>query len=177
MNKGLKIGLIVAGVIGFLILLILVFTIGGAGNDVSSGELSNDPEVILANAESESAAVTEEEMADFTEIDTNTYLSYYAGSEAKIILLARPTCHYCTIAEPILHKIAKDYNLEINYLNPDNFTEEDQTAFIYSDAEFNAGYGTPFLFIVRDNQMIDKVDGLTDTAHYIYFFQVNDYIR
>ena len=175
MNKGLKIGLIVAGAIAVLVLLILVFTIGG--NDNSTNGLSDDPSVILANAEVESAAVKEEEMADFTEIDVNTYLSYYAGSEAKIILLARPTCHYCTIAEPILHKIAKDYNLEINYLNPDNFTEEDQTAFIYSDAEFNAGYGTPFLFIVRDNQMIDKVDGLTDTAHYIYFFQVNDYIR
>lgn len=175
MNKGLKIGLIVASAIAVLVLLILVFTIGG--NDTTTNGLSDDPSVILANAEVESAAVKEEEMADFIEIDTNTYLSYYAGSEAKIILLARPTCHYCTIAEPILHKVAKDYNLEINYLNPDNFTAEDQTAFVGSDEEFKEGYGTPFLFIVRDNQIIDKVDGLTDTAHYIYFFQVNDYIR
>jgi len=175
MNKGLKIGLIIAGIVGFIVLFVLVFTLGGNNNSTSG--LSEDPDVILANAETESAAVTEDQMGDFVDVDVNTYLSYYAGSEAKIILLARPTCHYCTIAEPILHKLVKDYNLEINYLNPDNFTEEDQTNFVKSDAEFNAGYGTPFLFIVRDNQIVDKVDGLTDTAHYIYFFQVNGYIK
>lgn len=175
MNKGLKIGLIVVGVV---ILLVLIFILGSKNEGPTSPDgLSNNPDVILANAEKESAEVTEDQMGDFVDVDVNTYLSYYAGSEAKVILLARPTCHYCTIAEPILHKLVKDYNLEINYLNPDNFTEEDQTNFVQSDEEFSEGFGTPFLFIVRDNQIVDKVDGLTDTAHYIYFFQVNGYIE
>ena len=139
--------------------------------------LSNDMNVIIANAEKESANVKEEEKKDFININVNQYLEYYQGSEKRIILLARPTCHYCQIAEPIIQKVAKDYNLDINYLNTDEFTEEDQQAFVNSDERFSSGFGTPFMMIVQNSGIIDSVDGLTDYAHYVYLFRKNSIIK
>ena len=139
--------------------------------------LSNDMNVIIANAEKESANVKDEEKKDFININVNQYLEYYQGSEKRIILLARPTCHYCQIAEPIIQKVAKDYNLDINYLNTDEFTEEDQQAFVNSDERFSSGFGTPFMMIVQNGGIIDSVDGLTDYAHYVYLFRKNSIIK
>lgn len=163
-----------------MIVLVLASLVGGKSKEntkTPTEGLSNDPEVILSNAQKESSAIKEEEKKEFVQIDVAKYLQYYSGSETKIILLARPTCSYCLIATPILQKIMKDYNIEINYLNTDNFTSEDQTAFVKSDESFSNGFGTPVLFIVKDNSIVDKVDGMTDTAHYIEFFKKNGYIE
>ena len=104
-----------------VVVLVLAFTIENNKKTETTSEYSNDVSVILSNAEKESAAVTEEEKIEFPQIDVDTYLDYLNSEEARIILLARPTCHYCQIAEPILQKMAKDYNLTIYYLNTDNF--------------------------------------------------------
>ena len=57
----------------------------------------------------------EAEKGDFIQIDINQYLEMYNGSEKQIILIARPTCHYCQIAEPILQNLVYEYKLNINY--------------------------------------------------------------
>ena len=154
--------LIVLGLLG------LTFIVGGKGSDVSA-TLSNEPSVILANAQSESAAVKDSEKREFIQINMNEYLQYYTGST--------PTCGYCQIAEPIIQNIAYQYNIDVHYLNTDNFSEEDQTTFVTSNEFFNTGYGTPILFIVQNSTIIDKVDGLTDYAHYIDFLTRNGYIQ
>lgn len=174
-KKGLKIAGIVIGV---LIVLVLAFTVGNKEEKTTTtAELSNNPSDILENAKKESAAVTEKDKKEFPQIDVDTYLEYYNGSEEKLILLARPTCGYCQIAEPILQKMAKDYDITIYYLNTDNFTDESQAKFIQSDELFQSGFGTPLLLIVKEGAIVDKVDGLTDTAHYKEFFTGHGYIQ
>ena len=101
----------------------------------------------------------------------------YNGSEKQIILIARPTCHYCQIAEPILQNLIYEYKLNINYLNTDNFEENDQQTLINSDEKFSNGLGTPTLVVVGEGQIYDNVDGLTDKAHYKEFFKKNGYIK
>ena len=81
----------------------------------STEELSNDPETIYANAQKESETVKSDEMKEFNSIDVTTYLDYYAGEDTKLVLLARPTCHYCQIAEPILQNIMYEYNIDLLY--------------------------------------------------------------
>lgn len=174
-NKYLKI----AGVAFVVIALIVAtFFIGDKDNGSgTSGNLSNDADTIFANAQAESAAVSEKEKKAYNKIDVATYLDYYEASEAKLILLGRDGCPYCQIANPIIQNIAYTYDIEINYLDVDEFTEETQTAFVQSDEEFSSGFGTPFLFIAGYGQIIDKVDGLTDKAHYIDFLKAYGYIH
>lgn len=167
--------LILVGIV-LLLLLVASFTSSNEKESTSSKD-SEDVEVILSNAQKESKKVTEQQQKELIEVNMNTYLEYYNGEENKIVLLARPTCGYCQVAEPIIKKVAKDYNLDINYLNTDNFTEDDQADLIHSDEFFKEGYGTPVLLVVGQGKIINKVDGLTDTAHYIKFFKETGFIK
>lgn len=159
-----------------ILLIISIFVGSDKADSATSNSVSNDAETILANAQKESSAVKDSEKGDFVQINVDKYLEYYAGNENKIVLIARPTCHYCQIAEPILQKIIKEKNIEINYLNTDEFSGDDQEKLVNSDKAFKNGFGTPFLMIVSNNSIVDSVDGVTDTAHYIGFFKKNNFI-
>lgn len=166
----------IIGVILVIILLIICSTITPKEKDTN--ELSDDMNVIITNAQQESEEFSNSsEQKDFTEINATTYLEYYNGEEEKIILIARPTCHYCQIAEPILHRIAYEYDLEINYLNTDEFKDEDASIVMNSDELFAEGFGTPLLLSLSNGKINDTVDGLTDYAHYVEFFKKNKYIK
>ena len=168
-----------------LVIILLIISIFISPKETSQEEktpqsnpnMSEDANTILANAQNESTSVKESEKKDFISINVDKYLEYYNGPDKQIVLIGRPTCHYCEIAEPILHNIAFEYNLNINYLNIDEFSEDDTTNFYHSDETFDEGFGTPMLLIIGDNKIQDKIDGLTDRSHYIEFLKLNEYIR
>ena len=173
---------IIIGIIAVVALLMISFFITPKKNNEKQNKENNtniteDANTILANAQKESTNIKDSEKKDFINIDVNKYLEYFNGTEKKIVLIGRPTCHYCEIAEPILHNVAFEYNLDINYLNIDNFSEEDTANFYHSDESFSEGFGTPTLLIVSEGKIHDKVDGLTDKTHYIEFFKLNDFIK
>ena len=176
-NKIIKIVGIVVLIVGLIVCASLISGNGSEEEKKPTEELSNDAEVILANAQKESSEVKDSEKKEFSQIDVAKYLEYYEGSEPQIILLARPTCSYCQIATPIIQNIMYEYDINVNYLNTDEFTDETQTQFVKSDEFFSSGFGTPVLFIVKDKTIIDKVDGMTDKAHYIEFFKLNGFIK
>lgn len=169
--------LIILGIVLALILIIICSIVGTDSNNTKTDKATEDGQTIVTNAQKESEAVKDDEKKEFTQINVDKYLEYYAGEENKIVLVARPTCHYCQIAEPILQNISFKYNIEINYLNTDEFSDDDQTKFINSDDTFKDGFGTPFLLIVSNDKIVSSVNGLTDEAHYISFFKTNGFIN
>ena len=178
MSKSEKYGLI--GIVGVLIIVLIIsaFVKSDGGNSKSTRKgLSNDPDVILSNAQEESEEISEKEMGEFTEINIDQYMEMYNGSEKKLILIARPTCGYCQVAEPILQKLIKDYKLTIHYLDTDELDETAQETLINSHDSFKEGLGTPTLLVVSGGTVNDTVDGLTDTAHYEKFFKDNGFIE
>lgn len=172
MNNKTKVVLII---IGIVLLLFIAGSLGEKDNELT--KLSSNPQEIIANAQEESSIAATKPQKEFEQISVADYLNFYQGGEEKLILLARPTCGYCQIAEPIIASIAYDYDIDIYYLNPDNFSDDDQVAFVNSNEEFITGYGTPLLFIVKDSKIIDEVDGLTDKAHYLNFFKTHNFIK
>lgn len=169
--------LTIIGVALLVVLLVIGCFVGEKDSSNKNLKLSNDPQVVYANAQNESKAVKDNEQGELTEIKIDTYLDYYNGNENKLVLIARPTCGYCQIAEPIIRKIIKDYDVEINYLNTDDLSGDDTVKFTSSDAEFSNGFGTPMLLVVGNGKIVDKVDGLTDTAHYVDFIKRNNFIK
>lgn len=163
-------------IVVIVVALILVLALGKEDNK-SNVKSQEDPQSILERAQSESSSVKENEKKELAQINVTEYLDYYSGEEPKLILIARPTCHYCQIAEPIIENIAYMYDLEIYYLNTDNFTEDDEQKLESSDELFQNGFGTPLLLNVGNNSIIGTVDGLTDSQHYIDFFKENGYIK
>ena len=109
------------GLIGILTLLVVVIVISCFVKvKPQTGELSNDGDVIFENAQKESSAVADAEKGDFVQIDINQYMEMYNGTEKQLVLIARPTCTYCQIAEPIIQNIIYKYNVTVNYLNTDD---------------------------------------------------------
>lgn len=163
-------------IIGVSIIVILLIISSSVNNDNKS-TISDNPTQIIENAQTESQNVKENEKKEFISINTDEYLNKYNGEEKSLVLLARPTCHYCQIAEPIIQNIAYEYDLDINYLNTDEFQEGDREKLIESDEFFSNGFGTPVLFVLGNGKIIDKVDGLTDYAHYVKFLKENKFIK
>lgn len=168
----------VFGIVGIIVLVVLLI-IGCAINPTEKDKntSSDDPNTIIANATNEASSIKESEMKEFTEINIDEYLNKYNGEEKSIVFIGRPTCHYCQIADPILHNIAYNYDININYLNTDNFQDGDSQKLVESDEFFSEGFGTPLLLVVSNGQINSKVDGLTDMNHYIEFLKENEFIK
>ena len=160
-----------------IIFILIIISFNIPEKKGSKENLSNDVQTILKNAQEESQSVNKEEQKEFTEIDIETYLNDYENEEDSLVLIGRPGCQYCQIAEPILHNIAYEYNITFYYLNIDNLTEEGQSKLQSSDEFFKEGFGTPLLLIIGNNKIKDKVDGLMDRNHYIDFLKENNYIE
>ena len=178
-NKVLKIVLIIVGII--VVCLFSFFASLDASNknssSSSSSNSSEDVSAIIERAQSESDAVKDEEKKEFISIDVSKYLELLSGSDNSLVLIARPTCSYCQIAEPIIQNIAYKYDIDINYLNTDEFEDDDEAKLVSSHEYFSEGYGTPILLIVSNGDIVDKVDGLTDTENYIKFFTSYGFIN
>ena len=116
---------------------------------------------------------------DLIEIGIDEYLDLKEGSEASIIYVARPTCHYCQEMEPIVKNIVYEHGVTVNYLNTDELDDEGQAEFIKSDDYFEekGGYGTPMLIIVKDDEFVDVLEGLTDKDTVVKFFKDNGLIN
>ena len=116
---------------------------------------------------------------DLNEIDIDEYLDLLKGDEASIIYVARPTCHYCQEMEPIVKNIVYEYGIEVNYLNTDELDDEGQADFIESNDYFDeeGGYGTPMLIVVKDDEFVDVLEGLTDKDTAVNFFKDNGLIE
>lgn len=175
-KKNIIFGIVITVVV--IALLGLTFALGEKDSkNSSSTNLSNNAETVISNAQKESEAASKENYNALPTINMEQYMNYYVSEENNLVLVARPTCMYCNIAEPIIKKLASDYNITINYLNTDEFSEEDNQNFVQHNEQFKDGYGTPMLLLVSNNNIVDMVDGLTDTAHYIEFFKGHGFIK
>ena len=170
MSNKKKIGITIL-IIGLLVLIVLAFTV-----HKEDDFLSDDPDTILENAKQESKEAEREKIKEHKKINIETLYKYYEGKEAKIILFARPTCEYCSIAEPILKRLSYQYNIEINYINTEELSADAQEKLLALD-EFFKSLKTPTLMIVKDKSITDYVKGLTDRAHYKDFFRRNKIIK
>ena len=157
-------------------IFILSFFIGGKKHNDPDVVLSNDPDVVIENAKKESSNVADVEKKNFVMITVDDYLRLYDSEDPSLVLIARPTCSYSQIAEPIIQNLMYLYDYTIYYLNTDDFHDDDLDRFVHSDERIENGFGTPMLYFIGNHSIIDSVDGLTDRAHYMEFFRLNGYL-
>ena len=173
MNK--KIGIILFILFIVLILLLTICTIFVKKNE--GGILPNEETKIINNAKIESRSIKETKQIKPNEITTNEYFEKYGNSEKSIILISRNTCEYCKIVEPIIFNIAYEEKIEINYLDIEKLTPYEQDTIVNSNEYLKENFDIPLLLIVGDNNIIDKVNGLTDKTHFLEFFQKNNILK
>lgn len=114
------------------------------------------------------------ENAGFKKLSMSQYLELIKSNEKNIILVARPTCGYCEKFSPILKEAADAMKLTINYVNTDEFTNEDWTAFSNSlDYLKSEDWGTPLTLIVQNGSVIADNNGYVELEEIKAFFKEN----
>ncbi len=167
---------IIIVVVIVLICALCFFASESANSNVSSSNHSSEVSDITSQAQSESSAIKDSEKKDFNDINVDYFVERYNSSKKSIVLLSRPTCSYCQIAEPILHHIAYTYDLEVNHLNTDDFSDDDFSKLTNTNERFES-FGTPLLVIVSNGEIVDEVSGLTTTKVYTEFFRKYGFIN
>lgn len=116
------------------------------------------------------------EEAGFNEVTLDEYLDLVNGSEKSIVLVARPTCSYCELFTPVLKKAAEDMDLTINYVNTDNFSDDDWNTFSSSlDYLTNTEWGTPLTLIVQNGDSVAENNGYVELDSIKEFFKNNGF--
>lgn len=165
-----------------ILVLIIVFGASYFTSELQNCSSKSDNKSTETASNSNTAStddVSNEEEGDLIEIGINDYLDLMEKDEASIIYVARPTCHFCEEMEPIIRNIVYEYKVEVNYLNTDELSDSDQAKFIKSDDYFEekGGYGTPLLLIVKDGEIKDIQEGLSEKETTVNFLKDNDLIK
>ncbi len=166
--------------VGIILLLVICFFASTTNTEKyseadSSSNLSDEElyEVAVKNA----SEVSDEERVSPHEISVDEYVDLYKSDKKSLVLFSRPTCQYCQIATPILENIIYKYKVEINYINTDELSDDDNASLVSSDEYFSEGYGTPLLLVVGNGEIIDKIEGLTTKDNYISFFKEYEFME
>lgn len=183
--KNINVEKIKTGVIVFL-LLVIVFGASYFASELekcdsnnTNNETSSNTSSKTNNEENNSSTteISEDEQASLNDIDIDKYLELKEGSEASIIYIARPTCHYCQEEEPIIKNIVYEYDITVNYLNTDKLDDKGQSKLVKSDDYFSKGYGTPLLLVVKDDKIVDIIEGLSTKENIVNFFKEHGFIN
>ena len=177
----LKTGIII--VFGIIIVIGLIFILSnntgnttyqggeGSNNNTSTDSSSTDENPLLEEGE----VITDSDMGELTEIGYSELETFIKKKEKQMVFLGSEYCGWCIYQKPILRKIVKDYNIEINYLNLGNISSDDsqKLANLHSDL---AEFGTP-CFIVVENGKVTVVDqGARGTSGMVSFLKTNGFI-
>ncbi len=122
-------------------------------------------------------SIPEEEQKEYTSISLDEYFSIKAGSDLALIYIGRPGCYYCQQQTPILRNVMYLYDLDINYFNTDTLTtQDDKDRFYDSDEYFQGEWGTPLIIAVKDDQIVDLLEGLHTKEDLVTFFRQYGFI-
>lgn len=100
----------------------------------------------------------------------------FASSDNEMIYLGRPTCSYCQMLEPILKTMREEYDVKYTYINTDEISSTQLSEILKELGIKEDEFGTPYLVIVKDEEVIDRSIGLVDASVMFEFLQTNGLI-
>ncbi len=122
---------------------------------------------------------SEDEQAELNEIDVDKYIQLKNGKDVSVIYIARPDCSHCIVQTPRMKYIKYKYQVEINYLNTNAFSDDgsDYDKVIASDTYFKDNeLGTPLILIVKEGKILDKIEGESPVEDVVTLFSKNGLI-
>lgn len=123
--------------------------------------------------------------SSLTFIDLEEYEELVSKSKTHIVVVGQTTCSHCIAIKPALNKVAKEYNLTINYLNLTEMTEGEYNDFSlslkqieYNDPDFveKGSFGTPLTLIIENGKVKDYISGQRTKSQLVREFKKNGLI-
>lgn len=130
--------------------------------------------MVLKPADEKEPTITLE-TAGFIEIGIDGFKEILNKDEKSVVLIARPGCSYCVMFTPILYKVKEELDFDVHYINTDSFTQEDFEKLDSTNKYFQENeWGTPLTLIVKNNTVIDAINGYVELEEAKDFFIRNE---
>jgi len=84
------------------------------------------------------------------------------SEKTQIIYLAKPTCYYCNLIEPITTSLQEEFDLEYFHINTEELSNSELTKVLKMIGVDLETFGTPYIAIVENGELIDQQIGYTD---------------
>lgn len=149
------------GIIIFLSLVVIVGLVYVISDKVSNheynkttsqpGQVENENPLLEPGEE-----ISDDEKAPLASMDVQGLKKAISNKQHKFVFLGSEYCGWCNYQKPILQYLVYKYDVEINYLNVGEMTEDEYNT-LASLHEDLASFGTP-TFLVVDGGKITVVD-------------------
>lgn len=100
-----------------------------------------------------------------------------ASNEPKMIYIKRDGCTYCTLNENNMESMKKEYNIEYLEINSSNLKQKDLDKILELLKVDTSTFGTPYTFIVQNNDVTATLDGIKGYDELFNFLQENKIIN
>lgn len=98
------------------------------------------------------------------------------SEETQVFYLARPTCHYCILLEPVTETLKQEYQLTYNHINTDKFSTSQLKKILDKFGVNSSTFGTPHITITKNGEVVDQLSGYADENVVFELFQKNGLI-
>lgn len=121
------------------------------------------PQIKEVQEQRKLAAKYNEIVSSFKNITADEIANKYKEDKLTFVYYGRSGCQYCVKYAPIVKEVAKEKNIEVNYFNADQLTQEGAEKLIALNNEFNSGLrGTPFTFAFKNGKLVGTLTGYVD---------------
>ncbi len=98
------------------------------------------------------------------------------SKEAKIVYLAKDSCYYCNLLEPITTSMKEEFDLDYYNIDTSELSSAELAKILkILDIDYDA-FGTPYIVIVKDGEKVDEHVGYTDEDVLFDLFKSNGLI-
>ena len=113
---------------------------------------------------------------DLVELTYDEFTEKIDNEESFVLCVSRTTCSHCATYKPKLENVAKDYGIDLYYIDIDKYSEEEQDEF---EKIINFNDSTPttvFLKNGKETTASNRINGDVSTSRIIDKLKSNDFI-
>lgn len=113
---------------------------------------------------------------NLVELTYDEFVQKIDNEESFVLCVSRTTCSHCATYKPKLESVAKDYAIDLYYIDIDKYSEEEQEEF---EKIINFNDSTPttvFLKNGKETTASNRINGDVSTSRIIDKLKSNDFI-
>ena len=112
------------------------------------------------------------------QISVSEYMKIINEQDTSLIYIARPTCSYCQMFEPVLTSVLEKYKIGVEYIDISAISAQEECDKFYNSNEFlsSGEWGTPTLLIYKDKKILDINSGYVEEEDLVKFLKENKLI-
>ena len=113
---------------------------------------------------------------NLVELTYDEFAQKMDNEDSFVLCISRTTCSHCATYKPKLESVAKDYGIDLYYIDIDKYSEEEQDEF---EKIINFNDSTPttvFLKKGKETTASNRINGDISTSRIIDKLKSNDFI-